>query len=73
MTTPDPASYLYEVAEDVYLARTGSASTNGIAAVVDAIEPLIRREVLAALRAKADECSTVGEVLALINGGEFDG
>ena len=38
-------NHLYEVAEDVYLARTGSASTNGIAAVVDTITPLVRRQV----------------------------
>ena len=34
--------------------------------ILAAVEPLIRREVLADLRAKADECSTVGEVLTLI-------
>lgn len=45
------ATYLYEVAEDVYLARTGSASTNGIAAVVDVIEPLIREQIAAEIEA----------------------
>lgn len=34
----------YEVAEDAYLARAGTVSTNGIGAAVDAIEPLIRAD-----------------------------
>ena len=37
-----------------------------IATVDAAVESVIRERVLAALRARADECSTVGEVLALI-------
>lgn len=36
---------LYEIAEDAYLARAGTVSTNGIAAVVDAIRNEIASDI----------------------------